>query len=239
MLFPALWKVTPLVAAWFGHEHNPLYGTVINSSTNILELGTGVAGMIAVTLAPRIKHYYASDQEYCLKILQKNIDTNSNIPHDSSRKKSTGKNKHSKNQEETLISSRNISVIELDWETTSVKHIPELQSCILDVVIACDCIYNENLIPSFIEALVDACSLGMDNEEHSRNGSEQEKRPTLALIAQELRSFDVMEPFMAAFCEQFQVARIPDHMYKDLGVDDLKEGGGFVIHVGILKSDIV
>ena len=62
------------------------------------------------------------------------------------------------------------------------------------------------------------------------NSSSAEK-PTLGIIAQQLRSDMVFEAWLKAFHNFFKVWRIPD----DLLIDGLKEGSGFVVHAGILR----
>jgi hypothetical protein len=103
----------------------------------------------------------------------------------------------------------------LDWETDDVS-----QSPAVDLVIACDCIYNESLIEPLNSTCAALCRLRAEGEE-----------PTLCLIAQQLRSPDVFEAWLKSFQEKFVVWQVPDGL---LG-EGLREGSGFVVHVGIVR----
>jgi hypothetical protein len=103
----------------------------------------------------------------------------------------------------------------LDWETDDVS-----QSPAVDLVIACDCIYNESLIEPLNSTCAALCRLRAEGES-----------PTLCLIAQQLRSPDVFEAWLKSFQEKFVVWQVPDGL---LG-EGLREGSGFVVHVGIVR----
>jgi hypothetical protein len=96
-----------------------------------------------------------------------------------------------------------------------VSHTPPV-----DLIIAADCIYNESLIEPLNSTCAAMCELRA-----------KEERPTLCLIAQQLRSPDVFEAWLKNFHEKFVVWQIPDDM---LG-EGLKEGGGFVVHLGVVR----
>lgn len=55
----------------------------------------------------------------------------------------------------------------------------------------------------------------------------------LCIVAQQLRSDMVFEAWLKAFHELFKVWRMPD----DLLCDGMKEGSGFVVHVGVLRKE--
>jgi hypothetical protein len=103
----------------------------------------------------------------------------------------------------------------LDWETDDVS-----QSPAVDLVIACDCIYNESLIEPLNSTCAALCRLRAEGE-----------GPTLCLIAQQLRSPDVFEAWLKSFQEKFVVWQVPDGL---LG-EGLREGSGCVVHVGIVR----
>lgn len=125
----------------------------------------------------------------------------------------------------------NVTAIALDWEEDLVAQHPALRNEKIDVVFACDCIYNESLIPPFVETLASVCRLRLDN-----NGKVQ-NNPTLAIVAQELRSPDVLQAFLTQYHEKFHIWRVPDEMFKDMDADSLMEGGGYCVHVGLLRDD--
>ena len=94
-----------------------------------------------------------------------------------------------------------------------------------DAIIACDCIYNDALIPPLVQTCTDACQLRKAWIE------DLESEPTVCIIAQQLRSPEVFENWLKAFHKVFRVWRLPDtHLTKDLA-----SNSGFVIHVGVLR----
>ncbi|KAH8728958.1 hypothetical protein GQ44DRAFT_701354 [Phaeosphaeriaceae sp. PMI808] len=207
-----VWKVTPLFATWLSSPTNILFThTLLSPTSTVLELGTGVSGILALSLAPKVRQYTATDQSYVLKLLRQNIA--SNLETVLSAKKSKQKQKRGK-----IVNAENerILVQSLDWETDDVSYLPSY-----DVVVACDCIYNEALIEPLNSTCAAICRLREDGE-----------RPTLCLIAQQLRSPNVFEAWLKSFCEKFQVWQVPD---RALG-EGLKEGSGFVVHIGIVRS---
>ena len=102
----------------------------------------------------------------------------------------------------------------LDWEEDDVSHLSPV-----DVVIACDCIYNEALIEPLNSTCAAICQLNTDKES-----------PTLCVIAQQLRSPDVFEAWIKSFHRKFRAWQVPDRLLDE----DLREGSGFVVHIGIV-----
>lgn len=218
-----LWKVTPLFAEWL--IDSPLMNLVDADST-VLELGCGISGLLALLIGPKIGHYIATDQEYVFKLLHANLDENAtSLP---SRKRSQlSKQRQDSTGPAPERRDDHITVMALDWETsiisdlaTNPHHGPKNG---IDLVIACDCIYNEALIQPFVNACADSCRL--------RHKDENADRPTICIIAQQLRSDLVFGEWLSAFHRLFRVWRIPD----DLLTDQLKEGAGYSVHVGILR----
>jgi predicted nicotinamide N-methyase len=191
---------------------------VLQPKSHVLELGCGISGIISLVLAPRVQQYLATDQEYVLKHLRQNIADNLEQIQPSG--KSRRKKAESKPQ-----SSSNIVVRALDWETdnlTNLYHDIGLQGEeeSIDLIISCDCIYNEALVDPLVNACKDICSLAPAS------------KPTVCVIAQQLRSPDVFEAWLVAFHKQFHVWRVPE----ELLIDGLKENSGFILHIGILRS---
>jgi len=54
------------------------------------------------------------------------------------------------------------------------------------------------------------------------------------VVAQQLRSHAGFEAWLKAFQGGFRVWRVPDEML----VDGLKEGSGYVVHVGVLRDGV-
>ncbi|KAF2035217.1 hypothetical protein EK21DRAFT_54734 [Setomelanomma holmii] len=210
-----VWKVTPLFATWISSPNNFLTTTsLLTPTSTVVELGAGVSGIVALALGPQVSLYTTTDQTYVLKLLRQNIAENLNTVFPQSRK---GKAKQSDY-------GNRIKCEALDWETDSVSNLDPV-----DLVIACDCIYNESLIEPLNSTAAAICRLRASGS--SGNSSSSEAKPTLCLIAQQLRSPDVFEAWLKSFCEKFTVWQVPDSLL-DAG---LREGSGFVVHVGIVK----
>ncbi|KAF2113461.1 hypothetical protein BDV96DRAFT_648419 [Lophiotrema nucula] len=216
-----IWKVTPLFAEWVASA-NFLFGTGLLSSDSIaLELGAGVSGIVAVTLGPKVEKYLATDQDYAIRLLKQNIAENAPTPV-SINKTKTSKSKKAKLGAEKTVSS--IDTLVLDWETDSVAVLPTLLDLSdgVDLVIACDCIYNYALIEPLNTTCADICRLRTNSP----------MKPTVFLIAQQLRLPEVFEDWLKSFHRLFHVFRVPDQLL----TEPLREGSGFVVHIGILRS---
>jgi hypothetical protein len=188
------------------------YGFV-SADSSVLELGAGIAGIVPVTLAPLVRQYIATDQLYALKLLKENIDQNTvSLQVGSKSKKASSK------KQPTC----NVQVLSLDWETDHVESFLKTNGAAdgVDVVIGCDCIYNYALIKPFVQTCLDVCQ--------SRVG----ERPTVCVIAQQLRQPDVFEEWLEEFNKYFTTWRLSD----DVLTVPLRENSGFVVHVGMLRS---
>ncbi|EPS40011.1 hypothetical protein H072_6185 [Dactylellina haptotyla CBS 200.50] len=206
-----LWKVTPLLASWLTHPSNQAAQHLLKSTSNVLELGAGTSGVLALSLASMVANYFATDQEYCLKLLRKNISGN----YTEKPIRAKGGRKTKRNTED---SQTNITVLPLDWQLTESSSVPDIKDKRINLVLAADCIYNESLVDPLVDTMVDLCELNRDSND------------TICLVAQELRSPDVLDAFMKAFCAKFQTWRVPDGLYRDCGDGGrgLVEGGGAV-----------
>ncbi|KAF2847029.1 hypothetical protein T440DRAFT_540182 [Plenodomus tracheiphilus IPT5] len=217
-----VWTVTPLFASWISSPTNFLFKTsLLTPQSTILELGAGVSGIVALTLGAKVSHYTATDQDYVLKLLRQNIAENIDtvIPSSSSstsRKKSNTIKSRPTARHQKESSAKHIAVQSLDWEKDDISTRNPV-----DMVIACDCIYNEALIEPLNSTCAALCRLRQDDD----------RRPTLCLIAQQLRSPEVFEAWLKSFCEKFEVWQVPDG-FLDEG---LREGSGFVVHVGVVR----
>ncbi|KAF2002359.1 hypothetical protein P154DRAFT_431173 [Amniculicola lignicola CBS 123094] len=219
-----VWKVTPLFAEWISSPNFLFNAGFLTSSSAVLELGAGVSGIVALTLGPKINRYIATDQDYVIRLLKQNISENWQAPSTNSCKKpkSKAKRPHAANEH----AAASIETLELDWELDSVSGLPSLlqHNSGLDLVIACDCIYNDALIEPLNSTCAQLCQLRETDH----------PRPTLCLVAQQLRSPDVFESWLKSFHRSFHVFRVPD----ELLAEPLRENSGFVVHVGYLRSSI-
>ena len=220
-----VWKITPLFAEWIALEENVLFqSSVLDRQSTVLELGCGISGIVAIASSPRVGKYIATDQEYVFKWLKPNIQNNAPKP------KSFDKVKHRGKIPESSLISDNILIMALDWELSSTSDLPKMigfnsgdNDHDINAVIACDCIYNEALIEPMVRTCAEICQLP--------NASPLGKA-TVCIIAQQLRSGIVFGAWLVAFHKTFRVWRVPD----DLAIEGLREGSGFVIHVGILRE---
>lgn len=182
----------------------------------MVELGCGITGLVGIILAPQVRQYFLTDQQYVLKTLRDNVKAN-----ESSRTNATI-GKHQRTTKTTPDPSpSNIMVMALDWESddaSSLTNYLEPEQSI-NLVIACDCIYNEHLIKPLVEAMKDICGLTAEDA------------PATVLIAQQLRSDTIMEVFLRTLMEPFDVWRVSDlHSGRALG-----SSSGFVLHLAQLK----
>ena len=219
-----VWKITPLIAAWLSSSSNFLFNHgVLGSDSTILELGCGISGIIGLVVAPRVKAYVVTDQDYVMKLLKLNISENQ--PDTASASKGRKSSAKSKNSGSAPARAKNIIALPLDWETDEVT--PSLtgsdSSLSFDLVVACDCIYNDALIAPLVQTCVDACKL--------RASDTQKTEPAVCVVAQQLRSNEVFEGWLKAFHNSFRVWRVPDEHL----TDGMKSNSGFVVHIGILR----
>jgi predicted nicotinamide N-methyase len=216
----AIWATSVRFAQWISSPDNVLFKHgLLGTSSSVLELGSGISGLVGCVLAPQVQHVILTDQQYTLKLLKDNV--NANVTANTSKGK--GRTKRT-NQDH---SGANIAVESLDWETDAIA--PFLANNGLttgaDVVLACDCIYNYALIEPFTQACADVCRV------RQQSSGTDESTPTVCVVAQHLRQPDVFEEWAEIWMRKFHTWRIPTEM---LG-EALGEGSGFAVHVGVLK----
>jgi predicted nicotinamide N-methyase len=204
-----LWKITPLVAEWLSTSPAILHdSTVLRPNSIIVELGCGITGLIGLVLASNVSDYVLTDQSYVMRTLQHNIESNA-TPVKVKGKKAT----NPANQPRA---------VQLDWENNaaSLEGLGLQSSQTIDLVVVCDCVYNEYLVKPLVATLVDVCQL---NNEVTQTG---------ILIAQQLRSDTIFEQFLAALMNHFSVWRVTDEYLSA----DLHHGSGYALHIGVLRS---
>ena len=213
-----VWRITPLVAEWLASSTCPLFNAgILSTESTILELGCGISGILPLAIAPKVSQYIATDQDYVFKVLRRNIEANKAACRKPGRT-SKGANVGPRSTID------NVSLVTLDWETSSMASLSSLlpRESSIDLVLACDCIYNELLIAPFVRTCFEICQLRAESE-----------RPAFCLIAQQLRSDEVFSAFLSAFMASFHVWRVPE----DFCGDALSVNNGYVLHLGILKSE--
>lgn len=192
---------------------------------------------MGLAVGPLVARYRLSDQSYVARFVEQNLahnrraaatssSTNNNTKHSSSSRKAAAAKASSAGGRANAGGHANITFQPLDWELDRPDH-----SLASDMVIACDCIYNEALIPPFVQTCVDACRL-RPSSEVGDNGDD-DHRPCVCVVAQQLRDPDIFEAWLREFgAAGFRVWRLPD---EDLP-PELKSSSGFVVHVGILRE---
>jgi predicted nicotinamide N-methyase len=224
-----VWKITPLFAEWAITSANLLFEHhILTSSSVVLELGCGISGIIGLALSPLIKSYVLTDQNYVLKLLNQNLLENEHVHSSSSKgRKNTAKSKRGTDSTNMVQPASNIIARELDWEVDEVT--PSLTMSesdrSFDAIIACDCIYNDSLIEPLVQTCIDSCKLRQSDPSYDSN------KPTICIVAQQLRSPEVFEGWLKAFHKAFVVWRIPDEEM----IEGLKSDSGFVVHIGKLR----
>lgn len=216
----AIWATSVRFAQWISSPDNVLFKhDILGASSSVLELGSGISGLVGCVLSPRVQRVVLTDQQYTLKLLKENVAAN--VVQDA------GKGKKQPRWTNQNQSGNNIAVEALDWETDSIP--PFLTATSLpsgvDVVLACDCIYNYALIEPFTQACADICRVRQQNSELD------ESKPTVCVVAQHLRQPDVFEEWAEVFTRTFRTWRIPSEL---LG-EALGEGSGFAVHIAVLQ----
>lgn len=221
----AVWATSVRFAQWLAAPDNILFKHgILNASSSVLELGSGISGLVGCVLAPEVQRVLLTDQQYTLKLLKENVAANVNL-HGGKAKKQPRKNGSKE------PSNANVAVEGLDWETDAIA--PFLNANALtagvDVVLACDCIYNYALIEPFTQACADICRVRQQRTSEEHDG--EALQPTVCVVAQHLRQPDVFEEWADAFTRRFRTWRVPSHLLgKALG-----EGSGFSVHIALLK----
>lgn len=233
IIFTVLWKISPSFAEWVSSRQNVLFeNDILNSNSTVLELGCGVSGIVSLALGARVGKYIATDQDYALKLLKQNIARNAAKSSPPDRQKSR-RSRDSQKKVTKATDSDNIQVMALDWELDSLHTLPDLLKAEhgslpgsdmegVDALVACDCIYNEALVEPFVKTCAEICRL---------RGDEPAPRSTVCIVAQQLRSPEVFETWLAAFHAAFHVWRLPDNLL----TESLKQNSGFVVHLGTVK----
>ncbi|OTB03340.1 hypothetical protein M426DRAFT_23903 [Hypoxylon sp. CI-4A] len=219
-----VWKITPLVADWLASSRNPLWtSAILSPSSTVLELGCGISGLVGLVLAPLLTRYVLSDQSYVSRLVEKNIDENSHL----ANPKQPGLGSKRKGKPPITHSKVDLRFHPLDWEldevTPSLTGNENVKS--FDMVIACDCIYNDTLIQPLVQTCADACRLRLVDEGAA-------DKPAVCLVAQQLRDPEIFEAWIKEFSRHFRVWRVPDSAL----TKELRSNPGFVVHLGILQD---
>ncbi|KAI5290434.1 hypothetical protein KEM54_001553 [Ascosphaera aggregata] len=250
-----LWKITPLIAGWLSNNNNFLWNErILDSRSTVAELGCGISGLIPLTLAPMVQNCIITDQEYVHKLLKDNLKRN----YVGIRKapKSYGNHQHEakssrmsmKQRRQDFLAERtgNITFTPLDWEFDHPANLRQVlitddfddgkgQDSGFDLLIACDTIYSEALVPSFVRTCVELCRLRPSYGDGSITPAlaKTKDKPTLCIVAQRLRSLDVFDVWCRETMKWFHVWRLNNEETDGvLGI-----GTGSMVHLLVLKAD--
>jgi hypothetical protein len=215
-----------------------------------------------------VRRYIATDQEYVRRLLLENLETNSTPAIRLQRRRDQDSNHNeptshkrgrpgssSKSQAPARAKKRScgdITFTPLDWERDAPETLKDVATATavgaedpgFDMLISCDCIYNDALMPAFVRTCADICRLRPAYDpaavtEVSPSSSplfpfRGQSRPTICVIAQQQRSPDVFETWLRAALDVFHVWRLND----DVLGEGLKAGTGYVVHALGLREKI-
>lgn len=229
---------------------NILFRTgVLSSTSTVLELGCGVSALVGLATSPLVHRYILTDQPYVARFVEQNISQNASTLRSSKKSSSNTKRKAPGGTSraggggggggETSETGK-LTFHPLDWELDTLT--PTL--CIPNLVVACDCVYNDALIAPLVQTCVDACKLQLLSSSSTSSSSikkeekvdddeakNQDARPAICVVAQQLRAPEVFEAWLREFMGKgFRVWRVPDSELPE----GLRSSSGFVVHVGIL-----
>ncbi|KXH48580.1 hypothetical protein CNYM01_04356 [Colletotrichum nymphaeae SA-01] len=249
-----LWKITPLFATYLSSPSSP-FTQLFTPTSTILELGCGISPLTALLLAPRVARYVLTDQPYVSRMIHQTLEANP-LPKSSSssstsrrsRKAGAATSSSTANSSTTSSSPGTISFHPLDWELDtpdpSLTGVPPSTANSFDVVVCCDCIYNEALVEPLVSTTADLARLRLraqredqdqddqDDSPSSSSSTTARSEPCVCIVAQQLRSPDVFEEWIGAFHRDFRTWRVPDALLPE----GLRIEAGFVVHVGILRE---
>lgn len=228
-----------MFASWLASPTNILFRTgVLSASSTVLELGCGVSALVGLALGPLVSRYVLSDQPYVARFVEQNLEQNRRLP--SARPaggKARGRTKGAAHPSPSSSPSGagaggNIAFHPLDWEVDSPA--AELTgrgaaARSFDLVLACDCVYNEALVPPLAQTCLDVCRLRSADD--GGEGADGPRPPCVCLVAQQLRDPEIFGAWLREFCAAgFRVWRVPDGELPE----GLRSNMGFVVHVCVL-----
>ncbi|KAF5100094.1 hypothetical protein D0Z00_001431 [Geotrichum galactomycetum] len=203
-----LWRVSVVFTEWFyKHIYLPQPGSLLPGRFDVVELGCGAAGLLPITLgsSPKVRQYVATDQPHIVKLARQNVETHYT--------------------ETTGSMPSNVHVVDYDWEHCNedivniIDKIPVAEGDEEEdnntglLILACDVVYNDFLIPYILEGMNKVC------ETHP-------SKKISILVAQQVRDPTIMEEFLTQFVEHpsFKVWSVPEHLLNE----EFKRG--FVLH---------
>ncbi|CAR28866.1 ZYRO0F13772p [Zygosaccharomyces rouxii] len=196
-----LWSTTPTFARWLLYDGNALplreedTDTSIpaifsgSKSTAVVELGSGISGILPIVLGDQVDHYVCTDQKGILSKLKYNIEENL-LQFNRRRCISEFLQIEPPSNEDQQRRNTRLEIMELDWEKfngpTAQTHLTRIsEECSTVHIVAMDVIYNDFLIDPFLKTL-----------NHLRNYYLNEGLITHCIVGIHLRAQDVVEAFL-------------------------------------------
>lgn len=247
-----VWKVTPPFASWLASPATNLFfrAGALSPASAVLELGCGVSALVGLALGPLVARYVLSDQPYVARFVEENLRQNRRRPppgpagpprkHPARRKGKDASGGGGGGGDHPAAGAGDILFRPLDWELDTPDSSLAAPAgpgggsagSSFDFVVACDCVYNEPLIPAFAQTCADVCRLRSSSGAGSPLEGE-EQRPCVCVVAQQLRDPEVFGAWLREFgAKGFRVWRVPDGELPEA----LRSTSGFVVHVGILRG---
>lgn len=228
-----------MFASWLASPTNILFRTgVLSASSTVLELGCGVSALVGLALGPVVSRYVLSDQPYVARFVEQNLEQNRGPPpaaRSAGKARGRGKGACSPASSSGAGAGGSIAFHPLDWEAdTPTAELTGLGAAArsFDLVLGCDCVYNEALVPPFAQTCLDVCRLRSADGGGGGGGAGQPRPPCVCLVAQQLRDPEIFEAWLREFCAGgFRVWRVPDGELPQ----GLRSNMGFVVHVCVLR----
>lgn len=230
-----MWKVTPMFASWLASPTNILFRAgALSASSTVLELGCGVSALVGLALGPLVSRYVLSDQPYVARFVEQNLEQNRASPPAKPAGRARGRGRGAASAASSSgAGGGSIAFHPLDWEAdTPTAELTGRGAAArsFDLVLGCDCVYNEALVPPFAQTCLDVCRLR--SAEGGGDGGPEPRSPCVCLVAQQLRDPEIFEAWLREFCAKgFRVWRVPDGELPE----GLRSSMGFVVHVCVLR----
>lgn len=224
----AVWQTSVRMAEWLSSSTNVLFRKgLLHGMSTALELGSGISGLVPCVLTSKVAKVVSTDQQHLLKIMRENIAANAIRAPSRSATHTSKRN----GKQETSVG--DVTVFALDWEEDDVPKALASHDFAegVDVIVACDCIFNYALIEPLMQTCLDICRLRQHSQADRDNQVQQ--TPTACVIAQQLRQAEVFEQWLQISLRSFRVWRVPD----DMLTEGLRAGSGFAVHICILRND--
>ena len=193
---------------------------VLDSTSTIVELGCGISALNALCLDGAVAEYVLTDQPYVARLVAQNLAANrKSNNHDNDNDNNTVARRVVRRGPARTALRTAVRFVMLDWERNdAASAVPQRGA---DVVLACDCVYNDALVRPLVDTCADVC----------RVRDEAGGSMTVCVVAQQLRHADVFAMWMEAALEKFRVWRVPEEKLPEA----LQPQSGLVVHVAVLR----